>query len=269
MSGIDKEDGTEGTAAEPVRPHVWRQELAMQENEGESEWKVGERLEVTPPEPETKERHEMEHDEGEHEERPEKYVRAPTSPSREEFERHMVTHVPFRSWCVHCVRGRAVASPHKKAKDKEGDRLPVISLDYMFMGSKVDEGTASIIVLRDDKSGATMARVVDTKGGSDEWTLQEILDFLNFLAYSRLVIKCDQEPSTLDLRQRIKEKYAGEVACEDSPVGDSKSNGAIECAVREVQGLIRTYKDHLEHHVGEKSTRTTLYCQGWFNTPGT
>ena len=30
---------------------------------------------------------------------------APVRPSTKEVEEHMVTHMPFRSWCPHCVRG--------------------------------------------------------------------------------------------------------------------------------------------------------------------
>ena len=30
-------------------------------------------------------------------------------PSRQEVEEHMKTHIPYRSWCPHCVRGKARA----------------------------------------------------------------------------------------------------------------------------------------------------------------
>ena len=39
-------------------------------------------------------------------------------PSRDEVEKHMVTHIPFRSWCDHCVRGRAVNDHHQKGKSE-------------------------------------------------------------------------------------------------------------------------------------------------------
>ena len=41
------------------------------------------------------------------------------APTREEWERHKLTHVPFRSWCKQCVEGKAVNNPHKKSKDKD------------------------------------------------------------------------------------------------------------------------------------------------------
>ena len=30
----------------------------------------------------------------------------PRAPSQLEYEEHMLTHYPYRSWCPHCVRGR-------------------------------------------------------------------------------------------------------------------------------------------------------------------
>ena len=32
---------------------------------------------------------------------------SPKQPSAEEVENHMVTHLPFRDWCPHCVRGKS------------------------------------------------------------------------------------------------------------------------------------------------------------------
>ena len=64
-------------------------------------------------------------------------VRNPLNPTRKEIEEHEVTHIPFRSWCKHCIRGRAVNTPHKTKKKTEEDeegKLPKISMDYGFMG---------------------------------------------------------------------------------------------------------------------------------------
>ena len=62
----------------------------------------------------------------------------PNKPSKKEIEEHRVTHWPFRSWCRHCVRGRAVSSPHRRktaeAEEFSRDRIPTISFDHCFMG---------------------------------------------------------------------------------------------------------------------------------------
>ena len=56
------------------------------------------------------------------------------APSKEEVAMHMVNHIPFRSWCSHCVKGKAHGNPHKRRKVREQeDREPIVSVDYMFM----------------------------------------------------------------------------------------------------------------------------------------
>ena len=62
-------------------------------------------------------------------------------PTREEYEAHMRTHMPFRSWCSCCVRGKSDAPPHRTVKDGRLEEMgkgsiPVISVDYGFMGSR-------------------------------------------------------------------------------------------------------------------------------------
>ena len=37
----------------------------------------------------------------------------PKRPSQSEVDAHMLTHLPFRSWCPHCVRGKSKGKPHK------------------------------------------------------------------------------------------------------------------------------------------------------------
>ena len=59
-----------------------------------------------------------------------KTIKVDTRPSREEVDRHNVTHLPYRSWCPHCVRGKAKRRAHKKRMRKERGGIPVISLDY-------------------------------------------------------------------------------------------------------------------------------------------
>ena len=59
------------------------------------------------------------------------YVQQPT---QEEWDEHMLTHLPFRAWCPCCVAGRKKADAHRRhtddvAKDEEA-RVPIIAADY-------------------------------------------------------------------------------------------------------------------------------------------
>ena len=56
----------------------------------------------------------------------------PKLPSAEEVREHQLTHLPYRSWCKHCVRGRGQQQSHKtsQAEDRE---TPEIHMDFCFL----------------------------------------------------------------------------------------------------------------------------------------
>ena len=70
-----------------------------------------------------------------------KVMKRPEEPTQEEIDKHMCTHIPFRSWCSHCVMGKAKNSRHAKRGSQENE-VPVVSIDYTFMGSD-DKGDAA------------------------------------------------------------------------------------------------------------------------------
>ena len=39
---------------------------------------------------------------------------SPDQPTAREIEEHMITHVPYRSWCPYCVTGKCKADAHFK-----------------------------------------------------------------------------------------------------------------------------------------------------------
>ena len=54
----------------------------------------------------------------------------PVKPSAIEVENHMVTHLPFRDWCPHCVRGKSGSKVHKANPGKH--EIPIVAVDYML-----------------------------------------------------------------------------------------------------------------------------------------
>ena len=75
-----------------------------------------------------------------------KVLPSPTPPSRQEMLEHNLTHWPFRSWCKHCVAGKAKASGHRSTGNTSASEVPIISMDYAFMGDKdveTDEAEAA------------------------------------------------------------------------------------------------------------------------------
>ena len=62
-------------------------------------------------------------------------IKVSNKPTPEEVAEHELTHLPFRSWCKHCVFGRAQADFHMKV-DSENRDVPRLSWDYMYMKEK-------------------------------------------------------------------------------------------------------------------------------------
>ena len=80
-------------------------------------------------------------------------------PSKQEYDDHQRTHIPFRKWCPHCVRGKCTSGAHRRTHKTEEElekETPVISWDYMGPKSKDLKSSCidalSIIVGTDRKS---------------------------------------------------------------------------------------------------------------------
>ena len=58
-------------------------------------------------------------------------------PTAREIEEHNVSHIPFRSWCVHCVKGKAVSAGHYRVQ--EDGSMPKVHMDWCWMCPK-EEG---------------------------------------------------------------------------------------------------------------------------------
>ena len=72
------------------------------------------------------------------------------------------------------------------------------------------------------------------------------------LSKERIITKTDQEASIVQLQQEVaKQRREGGTALENSRVGDSDSNGKIERNIREVKGMIRTFRAFLEEKTGK------------------
>ena len=137
-----------------------------------------------------------------------KGLRAPRTVSKEEREEHEKTHIPFRSWCRACVRGRKrkMAHQRKSEAEKEEERangVPRVSMDYHFM-SKEDEDAKRnpLLTMVNEKTGDKFTRAVGRKGisseGDTDWIIKDMSDELKSWGHvggvgGKLILKCDGE----------------------------------------------------------------------------
>ena len=192
-------------------------------------------------------------------------------PKQEEVDEHNVNHILFRSWCTHCVKGKANNQGHSiSASGSHESEVPIVSIDYAFVnedgedrkirkererrGEEKEAGEVKsmpMIVIHDSKSKYVAAEIVPEKG-VNEYAVRRIAQIINRLGYRRVIIKSDQEASIVALKGAVKREIELEVSFEESPVGEHQSNGAIENAIKRIQGQIRTVRDALESRIGER-----------------
>ena len=187
----------------------------------------------------------------------------PGEPSAEQVEQHRTTHLPYRSWCEECVKGRGTGEQHRAGP---GSSMPVLACDYLlvtrhgvFRQAELSEGNRKaillkILVLKDAKSKFVSAHVVPTKGlGEDRYAAEKLRRDVLWLGYPRIILKSDNEPSlvavTKEVLKALKVEVLDQSAAAAPPAYDSKANGSVENAVKLVQGLLRTLKECLEKRI--------------------
>ena len=92
---------------------------------------------------------------GAEEDREVKKLGDPRLPTDKEKEDHERTHLPFRNWCYHCVRGKGRDLDHRKAVDEERG-LSEYSFDYCFPGDEFGF-KLTVLVGRERTTGMTLS----------------------------------------------------------------------------------------------------------------
>ena len=71
----------------------------------------------------------------------------PREPSEQERNEHNMTHLPFRNWCRHCIRGRGKEEACRRTREEVN--VPEIHLDFMFMGEESGGKAISMLVAKE------------------------------------------------------------------------------------------------------------------------
>ena len=145
--------------------------------------------------------------------------------NQEEVDQHFAAnHVPFRSWCKHCVMGRSDGNAHRKSKNHDQQEVTTVSCDYGYMTSEVkqgekeeDESGNPILFMVDRKSGKINAHVMPQKG-LHPYAVKRVVQDIKLLGYSRINLKSDQEPAIRALLGAVKNEQRCEIVPEVLPV---------------------------------------------------
>ena len=162
-----------------------------------------------------------------------KHRALPSNVSKEEFDAHQLTHHPFRSWCDHCVKGKAVDDANRPRIDPHRGEAKM-GMDYFFLARATDlQHAKTVLNCLDFQSGAVFSAVV-VKGG-DAYALAVALEAIKFTGRTRLIITSDQENAVKNLVDMIRDSRTHETILINTPKGSSASAGGIERANYEVE----------------------------------
>ena len=180
--------------------------------------------------------------------------RRPVAPTKADLDEHLPLHLHYRSWCKHCVAGKARLAQHTTAAAGD-EKLDVTwNADYAFMVSEeIEEGMQPTLVMYDDDKKSFWAIGVSQKGVTQPM-IQYCVTTMEQSGYQgeKLTFKTDQEPSIVALKRAVSVARKGETVPIESPVRASKSNGDMENAVKIWQEQLRTIKHFTESMLGKR-----------------
>ena len=149
----------------------------------------------------------------------------PYKPSQDEVDDHDLSHLPYRSWCKHCIRGRGKETSHFK-QGEEDRTVPEFHMDFCFPGYEESSTEyLTVLVARMRGTRMTMSTVVPSKHASDFITKRTVA-FLRECGsdMAKITIKTDQEPAILAVAEDVIRLRA--------------ANGADETYPRTVQHMV-------------------------------
>ena len=139
-------------------------------------------------------------------------------------------HAVYRSWCAACVEGRGVGGQHRlELLEEEETEMtsPIVAFDYGFLTQEKAD-TFPTLICRDSRCGQTGATCCDRKGPT-AYSISFLVGFIKDLGFRRIILKCDNDPSTKALQDAVIHACVGVKVIPQGPLeGDHMANGRVE-----------------------------------------
>ena len=159
---------------------------------------------------------------------------------------------PYRIWCPWCIAGRHNNSPHRELGDKHGRSEPCLHLDYALLSDEVGSDLLTVLIgklehpkSKLEKQSSTFACPAGEKGANDAFVHVQLKNFIRMHGVRHLIFKSNQERSSIAVIEAVASGLRKEgifMIVEQSPVGESQSNGVGERQVQAVEDLVRTMR---------------------------
>ena len=115
------------------------------------------------------------------------FRKSENQPSSQDVQGLMKTHIPHRSKCAHCVRGRERNDLHRSGGERRRPAdHPHLAIAYAFLKANnpddpADQGSNPILIGAEAKYGLTLAMAVPGKGNAAPWIAKRVADWLDWL----------------------------------------------------------------------------------------
>ena len=160
-----------------------------------------------------------------------------------------------------CVEAKGIEDPHRCAQHGQGHEIPLVAIDYKSFGQSGEnehyKGTALIVKDRDTKT--IHGHIVDVKGVGDGWIVSKLMEDIDNLGYTDLILKGDGEPALVQVMNEVKRQRSHKTILEHPPAYDPMSNGAVEKAVDQFMCQFRAIKIGLERRIGQRDTLASAH----------
>ncbi len=138
-----------------------------------------------------------------------KALRKPTEPTAEERRQHEIGHLPYRSWCPACVKGRKKDRDHHP-RPEEDRSIRSLHLDFFFLGDGDAVGeeasTYPCVLMKERESKMCFAYMVPSRGMDQEWAVKQLAKDIEYMGIAEgpLMFKGDQEPAIETFINKLK-----------------------------------------------------------------
>ena len=154
----------------------------------------------------------------------------PANVRKEEFDAHQLRHLQFRSWCDHCVKGKAVDDAHRPRIDPQRGEAKM-GMDYLLARATDPQHAKVVLNCSDFQPGAVFSAKM-VKGG-DPHAQAVALEAIKFTGRTRLIIMCDQEDAVKNLMDLIRDSRTHETAVTERVESQCWRNRASKLRGRE------------------------------------
>ena len=135
---------------------------------------------------------------------------SPTNVSRRlscPFDKHWISHIPYRHWCPHCLVATGCDNPHVTV-DHAKRAILTLAMDYMFFTTKgvkfkngvgelsevEQKGALKVLIVRDLRSKAVFAHAVENEGlDAKGYIVDAIVANVLWTGYSKVLLNSDSE----------------------------------------------------------------------------